>query len=86
MFTVSIYILLRAGLVLGSYPVNELNEIQGLGLGWADLRDTDPTSHPTEKETEVLLPTRRMCSLMVSSSVRSSPASKLIRTTFLAQR
>ena len=77
-----------AGLVPGNYLVNELREI------WAvrprpvlvDTRCRNPTSHSAERETEVLLPTRRTCSLMVSSSVRSSPASRLIRTTFPAQR
>lgn len=88
MFRVRISILLRAGLVLRSCLVSELNEIQTIGLrpGMVDLRGRNPIFHPTEKETEVSLPTRRTCSLMVSSSVRLSPASRLIRTIFPAQR
>lgn len=78
----------ETGLVPVSCLVNELNEIWTVGPrpGLVDMGDRNPTSHPIERETEISLPTRRTCSLMVSSSVRSSPAYRLIQTIFLEQR
>ena len=54
--------------------------------GLVNMRGRNPTSYPIERETEISLLTRRTCSLMVSSSVRSSPASRLIQTIFPEQR